>query len=129
MIAALIPLVMPLLERVFSLIPDAGARAKAQRELLEALMQLDTSQIEVNKAEAASGSLFVAGWRPMIGWACASALTFQYLLVPIGLWLGFVVGYPIPKPPTLDEHLWELMLGILGLGGLRTYEKVRGITK
>jgi hypothetical protein len=83
--------------------------------------------MEVNKAEAASGSVFVAGWRPAIGWVCAAAVAYTYLLVPVGMWLSFLVGKPIAKPPVLDANLWELMFAMLGLGGLRTFEKIKGV--
>ena len=78
-----------------------------------------------DKAEAASPSLFVAGWRPAIGWTCAAALAYQFLLAPLAVWVGFLIGHPVPKPPTLDEHLWELMFGMLGLGALRSLEKIK----
>jgi hypothetical protein len=127
-IAALLPLILPLIGTVLEkFIPDPQARAKAQQDLLNTLLQVDTSQIEVNKAEAATGSVFIGGWRPFIGWCCGAALAFQYLVVPVGLWIGFLVGHPIPKPPTLDDHLWELMVGMLGMGGLRSWEKLKGV--
>lgn len=86
-----------------------------------------TAQMGVNKAEAESGNSWVAGWRPAIGWTCASALFFQFFLSPVGQWAGSLLGYPIPAPPTLDNMLWELMFGMLGIGVLRTVEKVRGV--
>jgi hypothetical protein len=108
-------------------IPDPAARAKAEAELRDALMASDAAQLEVNKAEAASGSVFVGGWRPAIGWVCAAAVAYTYLLVPIGMWLAFIIGKPLAKPPVLDSNLWELMFAMLGLGGLRTYEKLKGV--
>ncbi len=108
-------------------IPDPAARAKAEAELRNALMASDAAQLEVNKAEAASGSVFVGGWRPAIGWVCAAAVFYTYLLVPIGMWLAFVLGKPVAKPPVLDGNLWELMFAMLGLGGLRTFEKLKGV--
>lgn len=108
-------------------IPDPAAKAKAEADLRDALLASDRAQLEVNKSEAASGSLFVGGWRPAIGWVCAGAVLYTYLLVPIGMWAMFVIGKPIAKPPVLDANLWELMFAMLGLGGLRTFEKVKGV--
>jgi len=111
------------------LIPDPEARAKWVSETLGMFMQADLGQLKVNEAEAQSSSIFVAGWRPFIGWVCGAALLYSYLLVPLVVWLGFVIGKPVPKPPTLDANLWELMFGMLGMGALRTYEKVSKLTK
>lgn len=85
---------------------------------------MDTSQMEVNKAEAQSDGTFKGGWRPACGWVCAGALCYQYLLVPLAMWISFVVGHPLPKPPTLDGMLWELLFGMLGMGALRSFDKV-----
>lgn len=125
----LIALVPKLLDLLAPLIPDPAAREKAVQSVLAMLMDADRAQSEVNKAEAESGSLFVAGWRPAIGWTCAAALAYQFLLAPLALWGGFIAGYPIPKPPTLDDHLWELMFGMLGLGALRSLEKIKNAAR
>jgi len=108
-------------------VPDPAAKAKAEAELRADLMAQDKAQLEVNRAEAETGSLFIGGWRPAIGWVCAAAVAYTYLLVPLGMWIGFLVGKPIPKPPALDGALWELMFAMLGLGGLRTFEKIKGV--
>ena len=71
--------------------------------------------------------MFVAGWRPAIGWVCAIALMYQYTLSPIAVWVAAMAHYTLPTPPTLDSSLWELMFGMLGMGGLRTYEKIKGV--
>jgi hypothetical protein len=108
-------------------VPDPAAKAKAEAELRADLLASDRAQMEVNKAEAQTGSLFIGGWRPAIGWVLAAAVAYTYLLVPIGMWIAFVVGKPISKPPVLDANLWELMFAMLGLGGLRTFEKIKGV--
>jgi hypothetical protein len=108
-------------------VPDPAAKAQAEIALRDALQGWDANQTRVNEAEAASGSLYVGGWRPAVGWCCALALFYTYLLVPIGMWAAFVVGKPIPKPPVLDANLWELMFGMLGMAGMRSYEKLRGV--
>ena len=130
MLPALMAVLGPILGKAAErLIPDPEARAKWVSETLGMFMQADLGQLKVNEAEAQSSSIFVAGWRPFIGWVCGAALLYSYLLVPLVVWLGFVIGKPVPKPPTLDANLWELMFGMLGMGALRTYEKVSKLTK
>lgn len=106
-------------------IPDPTEKAKAEAELRGDLKGWDAGQIAVNTAEAGNPNVFVSGWRPAIGWVCAFALAYTYILVPLGMWLAFVIGKPIPKPPALDGNLWELMFGMLGMAGLRSYEKIK----
>lgn len=119
-----------LLDKVLgAVLPDPAARAKAVTDVLSELASLDKGQMEVNKAEAGHGSLFVAGWRPFIGWVCGSALAYQYLVVPISAWLAAILGFDLPTPPRLDDMLWELVFGILGMGALRSFEKVKGVAR
>ncbi|HYC94476.1 MAG TPA: 3TM-type holin [Sphingomicrobium sp.] len=126
MLAALLPILTPLLGKLLeSVIPDPQARQKELDRMLGALAQSDLSQLEVNKAEAGSGNLFIAGWRPFIGWVCGTALAYTYLFAPLAYYVGFLIGKPIPKLPTLDGNLYELMLGMLGMAGLRTFEKIK----
>ncbi|MEY5098192.1 MAG: hypothetical protein RJA36_911 [Pseudomonadota bacterium] len=103
--------------------PDKTEQERAQ---LAAALTVIQGQLDTNKTEAANPSMFVAGWRPGIGWVCAIALLFQYVLRPLLMWVGLVSGHSWPPLPGIDDNLWQLMLGMLGLGGLRTYEKVRG---
>ena len=86
-------------------------------------------QMEVNKAEAQSGNVWASGWRPAAGWVCAAALFFQFVLAPVGVWVSDVIGHPLPAPPRLDDMLWEMLFGMLGLGTLRTVEKLWGIAR
>mgnify|MGYP000352510651 CR=1 FL=1 len=115
------------------IIPDKDAREKAQAELLKAAQdndfQLALGQIQTNTEEAKSPSLFVAGWRPFIGWVCGVALTYNFLLYPLMLWCIAAYGSAIKPPPLFSDNLMELVLGMLGLGGLRTFEKWKGVTK
>jgi phenylpyruvate tautomerase PptA (4-oxalocrotonate tautomerase family) len=88
------------------------------------------SQIQVNKEEAKSRSIFVAGWRPFIGWTCGVALAYHFVLAPIIIFGTTVFGVQIPELPVFDmDSLMTVLLGMLGLGGLRTYEKSKGLTK
>jgi hypothetical protein len=113
--------------------PDPTQAAAAKLELLKLQQSGDlaqiTGQLEINKVEAANSSVFVAGWRPAIGWVCALALFYQYLVRPIAQGAFAAAGHPLPPLVGLDDNLWQLLLGMLGLGGLRTYEKVQGVTK
>lgn len=123
------------LKIIEKLIPDESERARLQLEMLKlnqqgAFKELDielaqiTAQTEINKTEAANSNIFVSGWRPAIGWICGAALAYQYLIRPF---LIGVFGYT--AMPSLDENLWELLMGMLGLGGLRTFEKIKGVAK
>jgi hypothetical protein len=126
-IPAILDIGSKLIDRLF---PDHEKKAAAQVELLKLQQSGELAQImgqlEINKAEAASSSMFVAGWRPAIGWICASALAYQFVVRPLALFVAAWLGHPLPDPPALDETLWQLLFGMLGLGGLRTYEKIKG---
>jgi hypothetical protein len=111
--------------------PDPSKAAQAKLELFKLqqsgeLAQI-TGQLEINKAEAANASVFVSGWRPAIGWICGAALAYQYIIRPVVSWGVVAAGHPLPPMPGLDENLWQLLLGMLGLGGLRTFEKLNGV--
>jgi hypothetical protein len=105
--------------------PDKSKEEAAQ---LAAALALVQAQIDVNKVEAASPSIFTSGWRPFIGWVCGSALLYTYLGYPFLMWI-LSVWKPEISPPKLgnDGMLYELLFGMLGLGGLRTFEKVKGV--
>ena len=95
----------------------------AERQAHESVM----AQIEVNKAEAASASLFKGGWRPAVGWVCALALFYHFILQPVLLFGVAVAGLEMPALPEFDmASLMPILLGMLGLGGLRTVEKIKG---
>ena len=102
---------------------------KREAELL--LKQVDNvqaqamAQIDLNKVEAAHDSLFVSGWRPAIGWTCALAIFSDFVMRPYMIWAsGWYPGLPV-FPSLISDNLWELMAGMLGLSGLRTFEKTR----
>ena len=98
----------------------------ADRHAQEAML----AQIEVNKAEAASGSVFKGGWRPFIGWVCGVAFAYHFVLQPFIVFVVAAAGIAIPELPTFDMgSLMTVMMGMLGLGGLRSYEKKQGLTK
>jgi hypothetical protein len=102
-------------------VPDPNAKAQYEADLRDALKGWDQQQADTNTAEAQSGSLFVSGWRPAIGWVGAIGLLYQYLLRPIAVGAGW------HDLPTLDQSLMELVTAMLGMAGLRTYEKTLGV--
>lgn len=95
-----------------------------------------TGQQDINKTEALHASVFVAGWRPAIGWVCVAALGYQFVLYPLMVWgwgsmqaVGWVPA-TLPPPPIIDtDALMILLTGMLGLAGARTFEKVKGVSK
>jgi hypothetical protein len=117
-----------LIERV---IPDPAARAAAIQRLEELHqagdLQVIANQADINKVEAASPNVFVSGWRPFIGWVCGSALAFQLVVGPLVVWGGALIGHPVALPAMQTELLTTLLVGMLGLGGMRTVEKLNGV--
>ena len=101
--------------------PDKSEQEKQQ---LAIAVQVVQGQLDINKIEAANPSVWVSGWRPGVGWVCVAALAYQYVVRPLLIGFG-VAGHM----PALDDSLWELLFGMLGLGGLRTFEKVKGVAK
>mgnify|MGYP003627541020 FL=1 len=127
---ALLPILMPLITSVLGkVVPDLAEREKASTEielmLAGAITKANQDQVALNKIEAAHKSIFVAGWRPMIGWTLALALAYQFVVAPFAYWATTAYGVEIPPLPSLDDNLWELLTGMLGMAGLRTFEKLK----
>ena len=131
-------LVIPAITQVLDkIIPDPQAAADAKLKALElaqkgdlaaldAELRLALGQLEVNKAEAAT-DMFRGGWRPAVGWVCVVGLAYQFVLQPVLPWLVALFGAQVPPLPAIDnEALMVLLTGMLGLGGLRTIERVKG---
>jgi len=125
----------PIMEGVLRFIPDKGKRAEAKEQfegqMLNAMTGLVQGQLDINKEQAKHPSIFVAGARPFIMWVCGVALLWQFLLEPMATWgmLAFSMR-ELPTFPKLDMGpLMTLLLGMLGLGGLRTYEKRLGVAR
>lgn len=111
--------------------PDPEKAAAAKLELFKLQqsgeLQQIAGQLEVNKAEASSGSVFVAGWRPFIGWTCGSGFAIQFVVGPLASWGSRLYGHPVDFPPMATETMMPLLFGMLGLGAYRTTEKIKGV--
>ena len=104
--------------------PDKTEQEKAQIAQALTIMQM---QMDVNKEEAKSTSVFVSGWRPFIGWVCGMACAWNWLGLPMAVALSTYMGHPIPLSPADITEMMPVLMGMLGLGGLRTYEKLNGV--
>lgn len=134
---ALIPAISSLLDRI---IPDPIAREKAKAELIsneraadleefKTALSADLAQIDVNKIEASSQDRFVSGWRPFIGWVCGVAFAYHFILQPLLAFTIANIGYTVVLPTFDMDALFTVLMGMLGLGGLRTVEKLSNKNK
>lgn len=130
-----IPVIGKAADKLLDLIPDPNARAKAKEafelEVQAAAQAADAGQREINLAEANSGNWFNSGWRPFIGWVIGMALASYYLpmhIMAAVLWVkaAWVAQTLPPWPIGMDDTLTQLIFGMLGMGALRTIEKVKG---
>ena len=96
-----------------------------KEEKAQLIQEINKAQIEVNKVEAGSSSLFVSGWRPFVGWTCGVALCYHFVLQPFLMFVLSSTGNPMELPIFDMTTLTTVLMGMLGLGGLRTYEKVK----
>lgn len=122
-----------LIDKLFT---SEDERAAAKLKLLEMEQAGQLAQIAVNLKEAECENTFVAGWRPFIGWTCGIAFAYSFVLQPFLTFLAWLVmastgeRLPVETLPTLDlAGMMPVLLGMLGLGGLRTWEKVTGTNK
>lgn len=129
----------PIISIINKVVPDKAAAAAAVAQLQEMQLQgklqdefiqlqsITVAQSDVDKVEAGSTSTFVSGWRPMVGWSCAAAVALIFIIGPLFTWITALLGHPTPFP-TLDSNaLMTLLFGMLGMGGLHTYDKVKGV--
>jgi hypothetical protein len=118
--------------------PNPAERDAAKLELFKAqqagefkamdqAFELAKGQIGVNSVEAASFSIFVAGWRPFIGWTCGAAFAYKFVLAPAAAFALTAFGHPIELPVLDFTEMSTVLLGMLGIGALRTVEKVKGV--
>jgi hypothetical protein len=110
-------------------IPDPAAKAVAEKELRGDLKDWDKAQSEVNKVEAAHTSIFVAGWRPFVGWTCGGAFALHFVIFPV---LNFFMVLFSQSQVIISfdvQTLMTVLMGMLGMGGLRTYEKIKNVAR
>ena len=129
-LSALLPVASTILDRV---IPDKNAAQKAklamERELTTAFNSANLAQIETHKLQAAHPSIFVSGARPAIMWICAFGLGWQFVFQPVAVWAMAVSGVDVILPIIETEGLMTLTMSLLGLGGMRSFEKSKGIQR
>jgi hypothetical protein len=111
-------------------VPDPAQKAQAEMELVrmaaEGELKQVIAQLEINAREAAHPSVFVAGWRPAFGWCGAAGFVYATIIQPLLGWVAVVKGWP--EPPSLNiDLLWVVVTGLLGIGGLRTIEKMKNV--
>lgn len=131
-----IPIIDGIVKIIDKVIPDPQAKAEASLKVLqlnqagelrqiETDLQLALGQIDINKIEAAAPDLFRGGWRPASGWVCVIGLLYTYLLQPLLSWGSGMAS--VPAPPQLDlQELLVLLGGLLGFGGMRMVERIKG---
>ncbi len=131
LIGAVLPAVTDIIGRFLP--EDPEKRAEAEREieaqLSEHLAKIDLAQLDINKTEAAHRSIFVAGWRPFIGWSCGVALAWNYIAQPILVFTLAQTGNLVELPALDMSQMMPVLMGMLGLGGLRTFEKYKSVSK
>ncbi len=140
MITALLGILAPVLGKVLDRIPNPVEREKVRLEmeaqiraqeieLVKLMAQADGSQAEINKVEAGSSNLFVSGWRPAVGWICALGMGWTFVFQPFLDW-GLAIWKPGVVTPALDSsQLMSLLFGLLGMGAMRSYDKLKGTAK
>jgi hypothetical protein len=136
---ALVPALLPALGTLIDrLIPDKAEAERARIDMEAALVasanQAAMAQVEVNKIEAAHASVFVSGWRPAIGWVCAASMALYYIpmaLIGTGLWAWACIqaGVIVPRPEMGIVEIIGLVTSLLGMGTLRTTEKLNGVAR
>lgn len=108
-------------------IEDPIRNAEVALKLKQLEQAIGMGQIEINRVEAQSKNLFVSGWRPFIGWVGGVALAYNFIIAPTAVWIAEING-AVASLPTIDIGvLFNLILAMLGFGGLRTYEKIKGV--
>jgi len=126
-------LVQPIASLLDKFIPDADQRNRLAHEISTMAErhahELAKAQIEVNKEEAKSSSMFVSGWRPAVGWICATGMGFNFICVPLGTFVCAAAGVDIHFTPLDISEMMPVLMGMLGLGAMRSFEKTKGVAR
>lgn len=102
-------------------------KSEAEKQQLAAAVMVVQGQLDINKVEAANPSIFVSGWRPFIGWVCGSACAWNWIGLPIAKMGLTLLGHPLDLAPANLTEMMPILFGMLGLGTLRTVEKINGV--
>ena len=102
-------------------------KTEQEKQELAAAVMVVQGQIDTNKEEAKSPSVFVSGWRPFIGWACGVACAWNWIGLKVALFIAAYLGHPPNITPADITEMMPVLLGMLGLGGMRTVEKIQGV--
>jgi hypothetical protein len=104
-------------------------KTEQEKQEMQAAMLVVQGQLDVNKAEASSSSVFVAGWRPFIGWVCGGACAWNWIGLPIAKAGLALAGVTLDLAPADLTEMLPVLMGMLGLGALRTFEKTKGVAR
>ena len=133
----IVPIIGHIIDKI---IPDPQAAAAAKLEMLKLqisdsqfIAKLDndviSAQVGVNATEASNDNVFVSGWRPCIGWVCGAAFACNYVVVPLAVFVSNLFGHVLAIPHLDMSEIMPVLLGMLGLGALRTTEKIKGVAR
>lgn len=127
-LSAVLDIGSKLIDKLF---PDPAKKAEATLKLMELQQSGDLAviagQLEIDKIEAANPKVFISGWRPMVGWICACGLGIQFIIRPLFMWIAALAGHPTEFPALDMGTMMELLAGMLGMAGLRSYDKQNGV--
>lgn len=114
-------------DTIRQVLPDKNAARELELKLAQLEQEVVKGQLEVNKEEAKHSNIFVAGWRPAMGWVSVGVIGYTYILAPF-IKFGFdIFGHSVPLPILDLDALWPVILGMLGIGGMRSFEKSKGV--
>jgi len=118
-------LIKPVGDILDKFVADKDLKLKLSHELEKEIVSLNRAQIELNKVEASHENVFVAGWRPFIGWACGISLVYHFLIEPIIQYILIINGSDFSTPEFDFSQLSTIVMAMLGMSSLRTYEKTK----
>lgn len=107
--------------------PTPEKQVEIQQKLMELEFAVKKAQTDINLEEARHPNIFVSGWRPFIGWVCGLAIAYNFIINPLTIWTLKLYRIEIMPPPLDTGSLMTLVMSLLGLGGMRTYEKTKNI--
>lgn len=129
-VSALLDIGSKVIDRLW---PDPVQAATAKLELIKLQqsgeLAVIVGQLEINKTEAASASVFVSGWRPFIGWVCGAACAWNWIGLKIALFVAAYFNHPVTLAPADLSEMTPVLMGMLGIGAMRTIEKLNGVAR